>query len=62
MTSNHKTGLHAMQYKTIDGLQIRFATSDKTRRAIPSCCLALCRKAFLLFSRRGTCSRNLVRW
>ena len=29
MTGNHKTGLHAMQYKTIDGLQIRFATSDR---------------------------------
>ena len=25
-----KTGLHALQYKTIDGLQIRFATNDKT--------------------------------
>lgn len=31
MTSNHKTGLHAMQYKTIDGLQIRFATSDSKK-------------------------------
>ena len=31
MTGNHKTGLHAMQYKTIDGLQIRFATSDSKK-------------------------------
>ncbi len=29
MSTNNKTGLHAMQYKTIDGLQIRFATNDK---------------------------------
>ncbi len=25
-----KTGLHALQYKTIDGLQIRYATNDRT--------------------------------
>jgi pimeloyl-ACP methyl ester carboxylesterase len=29
MSTNNKTGLHALQYKTIDGLQIRFATNDK---------------------------------
>src|SRR5271163_4032293 len=29
MSANNKTGLHAMQYKTIDGLQIRFATNEK---------------------------------
>jgi pimeloyl-ACP methyl ester carboxylesterase len=31
MTGNNKTGLHAMQYKTIDGLQIRFAASEKEK-------------------------------
>src|SRR5277367_2753823 len=30
MSANNHTGLQAMQYKTIDGLQIRFATNDKT--------------------------------
>src|SRR5271168_3493110 len=29
MSAKNKTGLHAMQYKTIDGLQIRFATNEK---------------------------------
>jgi pimeloyl-ACP methyl ester carboxylesterase len=29
MTANNKTGLHATQFKTIDGLRIRFATNDK---------------------------------
>ncbi len=29
MTTNSKTGLHATQFRTIDGLQIRFATNDK---------------------------------
>jgi pimeloyl-ACP methyl ester carboxylesterase len=29
MTPNSQTGLHASQFKTIDGLQIRFATNDK---------------------------------
>src|ERR1700689_5399932 len=29
MTANNKAGLHATQFKTIDGLQIRFATNDK---------------------------------
>jgi pimeloyl-ACP methyl ester carboxylesterase len=30
MSVTNKTGLQAMQYKTIDGLQIRFATNEKT--------------------------------
>jgi pimeloyl-ACP methyl ester carboxylesterase len=29
MTDISKTGLHAMQFKSIDGLQIRFATNDR---------------------------------
>jgi pimeloyl-ACP methyl ester carboxylesterase len=29
MSANTKTGLNALQFKTIDGLQIRFATSEK---------------------------------
>ena len=29
MAANNKTGLHATQFKTIDGLRIRFATNDK---------------------------------
>jgi pimeloyl-ACP methyl ester carboxylesterase len=29
MTANDKTGLHATQFKTIDGLRIRFAANDK---------------------------------
>ena len=28
MTANNKAGLHATQFKTIDGLRIRFATND----------------------------------
>jgi pimeloyl-ACP methyl ester carboxylesterase len=28
-TTDNKNGLHALHYKTIDGLQIRFATNDK---------------------------------
>jgi pimeloyl-ACP methyl ester carboxylesterase len=31
MSANNNTGLQAMQYKTIDGLQIRFATNDKRK-------------------------------
>jgi hypothetical protein len=29
MTANNKVGLHATQFKTIEGLRIRFATNDK---------------------------------
>ncbi len=45
MTANNKTGLQATQFKTIDGLRIRFATNDKKKAAIQFFFSALCLKA-----------------
>ncbi len=61
MTVSSKTGLHATEYKTIDGLQIRFAVSEK-KKGDPILLLSRCRKAFWPFFPPGICSQPWVRW
>jgi hypothetical protein len=60
MITESKTGLHAMQYKVIDGLQIRFATNDK-KKGDPILLLSPLPESILAFFLRGTCSHHWVR-
>ena len=55
MITDAATGLHATRYKSIDGLQIRYASNDKLDGGQYSC-LAHCRKASSLLSLPGRCS------
>ena len=60
MITDTANGLHATQYKSIDGLQIRYATNDK-EDGEPILLLSPLPESILAFLPPGRCSQHSAR-